>query len=162
MDHSAAVTALSALAHGHRLAVFRLLVVRGPSGALAGEIACEVGMGATAASFHLKELDRAGLVVATRQGRNIRYALHVEGVRRLLTFLTEDCCRGQPEICGTLFQPSLVVMLETADAPDAPCCSPARGAKSGSSPEKISPLKTPPPKSTSPRSPRRGKPKPDR
>lgn len=124
MDHSSAVIALAALAHAHRLAVFRLLVVRGPSGALAGEIAREVGMGATAASFHLKELDRAGLVIATRQGRNVRYALHVEGVRRLLSFLTEDCCRGQPEICGSLFQPHVAAMHDERDhEPEEGCCS---------------------------------------
>ena len=31
------------------------------------------------------------------------YAVHVEGMRRLLTFLTEDCCQGQPELCGAAF-----------------------------------------------------------
>lgn len=124
MDQTTAVVALSALAHGHRLAVFRMLVVRGPSGALAGEIAREVGMGATAASFHLKELDRAGLVIATRQGRNIRYSLHVEGVRRLLTFLTEDCCRGRPEICGSIFV-NIVDGFEAGDGSPSPCCAPS-------------------------------------
>ena len=24
----------------------------------------------------------------------------IEGMRRLLTFLTQDCCHGHPEICG--------------------------------------------------------------
>ncbi|MGZ5823651.1 MAG: hypothetical protein ACXWJ2_06890, partial [Hyphomicrobium sp.] len=49
----------------------------------------------------LKELDRAGLIHATRDGRFVRYAVHVDGMRRLLTYLTEDCCQGQPELCGT-------------------------------------------------------------
>ena len=51
-------------------------------------------------SFHLKELDRAGLLHATRDGRYVRYAVHVEGMRRLLAYLTEDCCQGRPELCG--------------------------------------------------------------
>ena len=55
----------------------------------------------TATSFHLKELDRAGLIHATRDGRFVRYAVHVDGMRKLLTYLTEDCCQGQPELCGT-------------------------------------------------------------
>ena len=55
----------------------------------------------TSASFHLKELERTGLLIATRQGRFIRYAVHVEAMRRLLTYLTEDCCQGQPELCGS-------------------------------------------------------------
>jgi ArsR family transcriptional regulator len=100
MDLQTAVLALSALAHEQRLGIFRLLVVRGPSGLPAGEIADAVGASPTAASFHLKELDRAGLVRATRRGRYIHYAVHVEGTRRLLDYLTEDCCQGQPELCG--------------------------------------------------------------
>ena len=26
--------------------------------------------------------------------------IHVDGMRKLLTYLTEDCCQGQPELCG--------------------------------------------------------------
>ena len=47
-------------------------------------------------SFHLKELDHAGLVTSTRDGRFVRYAVRVEGMRQLLTYLTEDCCRANP------------------------------------------------------------------
>ncbi len=101
MDERSAVLALSALAHEQRLGIFRLLVREGPSGLPATAIAEAVGSSPTAASFHLKELDRAGLIHATRDGRYIRYAIHVEGMRRLLTYLTDDCCRGQPELCGS-------------------------------------------------------------
>jgi ArsR family transcriptional regulator len=101
MDEPQIVSALSALAHQHRLRIFRLLVVAGPSGIPAGEIADAVGVSPAALSFHLKELDHAGLVTATRDGRYVRYAVHVEGMRRLLEYLTEDCCRGQPELCGS-------------------------------------------------------------
>lgn len=100
MNEDQAVTSLAALAHRQRLKIFRRLVVEGPSGLPASEIAEAVGASATAASFHLKELDRAGLIRGTRHGRFIRYAVHIEGMRQLLTYLTEDCCRGQPELCG--------------------------------------------------------------
>ena len=103
MKERDAVIALAALAHQHRLRIFRLLVKQGPSGMPAGEIAGLVGTSATNASFHLKELDRAGLLRATRQGRYVRYAISVEGMRGLLTYLTEDCCQGQPELCGKAF-----------------------------------------------------------
>jgi len=103
MNNTAAVVALAALAHEHRLRIFRLLVRRGPSGLAAGEIATRVGISATNTSFHLKELDRAGLLRATRDGRFIRYAIHVDGMRRLLSYLTEDCCQGRPELCGAAF-----------------------------------------------------------
>jgi DNA-binding transcriptional ArsR family regulator len=101
-----AVTAFGALAHDYRLAIFRLLVKQGPSGLPAGEIAERVGMSPTNASFHLKELDRAGLLRATRAGRQVRYAIDVEGLRRLLAYLTEDCCQGRPELCGEAFAAS--------------------------------------------------------
>lgn len=100
MDIDRAVAALGALAHPHRLTVFRLLVKAGAGGLPAGQISEQVGISATTASFHLKELDRAGLIFGTRDGRHIRYAVHIEGMRALLAFLTEDCCQGQPELCG--------------------------------------------------------------
>jgi len=103
MDEPKIVTALAALAHQYRLRIFRLLVKQGPSGMPAGEIADQVGISATNTSFHLKELDRAGLLRATREGRYIRYAVEVDGMRELLTYLTEDCCQGRPELCGDAF-----------------------------------------------------------
>jgi DNA-binding transcriptional ArsR family regulator len=102
MDHQAAVTAFAALAHTNRLAVFRRLIESGPSGEAAGDIARALGIGPTALSFHLKELDRAGLVRSWRDGRFIRYSAEIEGMRQLLAFLTQDCCNGHPEICGGL------------------------------------------------------------
>ena len=67
MDENQAVTALAALAHPQRLRIFRLLVVEGPNGMAASEIAEAVEATPTGASFHLKELDRAGLIHGTRE-----------------------------------------------------------------------------------------------
>lgn len=103
MDEPKTVASLAALAHQHRLRIFRLLVKQGPSGMPAGEIGDHVGISATNTSFHLKELDRAGLIRPTRDGRYIRYAIDVDGMRELLTYLTEDCCQGRPELCGDAF-----------------------------------------------------------
>lgn len=101
MRDPVAITMLGALAQEHRIRMFRLLVKTGPSGMPSSDIADHAGISPTSASFHLKELERAGLITATRQGRFIRYAVHVEAMRKLLTYLTEDCCQGQPELCGT-------------------------------------------------------------
>ncbi len=117
MNDIAAVQALSALANEHRLRIFRTLVAVGPTGLRAGELARRLGIGATSLSFHLKELDRAGLLIATRQGRNIVYAVQIDGVRELLTFLTEDCCQGRPELCGETFAAAHV--CETDDSTPA-------------------------------------------
>lgn len=106
MRDDAAIAMLGALAQEHRIRIFRLLVKAGPPGLASSEVAAAAGIGPTGASFHLKELDRAGLIRATRQGRFIRYAIHVEGMRRLLAYLTEDCCQGRPELCGATFKAS--------------------------------------------------------
>lgn len=94
------VAALAALAQEHRLAVFRLLMREGPKGLPAGEIAMAINVAPSTLSSHLAQLSRAGLLSATRQKRQILYAIDVEGTRRLMAYLTEDCCRGRPEICG--------------------------------------------------------------
>ena len=104
MEQKAALAALAALAHETRLAVFRLLVTAGPSGMPAGEIAERVGVPATTLSFHVNELDRAGLLRSWRRQRQVFYAADYAGTRALLTFLTRDCCQGHPEICGDLAQ----------------------------------------------------------
>jgi ArsR family transcriptional regulator, arsenate/arsenite/antimonite-responsive transcriptional repressor len=117
MDHMAAVRALAALAQESRLTIFRRLVEAGPNGLAAGDIAKAAGVGPTVFSFHIKELERAGFVNASRQGRYIRYALHVEGVRQLLSFLVDDCCGGHPELCGAVFASAsrICINRETCD-----------------------------------------------
>jgi DNA-binding transcriptional ArsR family regulator len=96
------VEALSALAHGHRLAVFRLLVRAGSDGMPAGEIARQVGALPNTLSTHLAILDRAGLVRSQRAGRSVIYAADYDGMRDLLGFLIDDCCGGRAEICAPL------------------------------------------------------------
>ena len=101
-DLDPAVRALDALAHPDRLRAFRLLVVEGPSGMASGRIAAALGVPPTRMSFHLAALDRSGLLRSRRAGREVRYAACYDAMRALLTFLTEDCCGGRPEICGDL------------------------------------------------------------
>ena len=100
MEEKAAVQALRALAQEHRLAIFRAAGGEGPNGLPAGEIAERVGIPSSTLSHHLAHLERAGLLRSWRVERRIFYAVDVEGTRRLLAFLTEDCCQGHPEICG--------------------------------------------------------------
>lgn len=102
MNDDAAVSALAALAHGDRLAAFRMLVRAGPTGMPSGEIADSLSIPPTRMSFHLATLERAGLLRSSRDGRRVLYAASYEDMRQLLAFLTEDCCSGNPEICGDL------------------------------------------------------------
>lgn len=104
MEARLAVEALAALAQETRLRVFRLLVTAGAGGLPAGEVARAAGVPASTLSFHLERLERAGLARSCRRGRQILYAAELEAMRRLLEFLTADCCRGRPELCGGLVQ----------------------------------------------------------
>lgn len=97
-----AVDALGALAHETRLAVFRMLVTAGPEGLIAGAIAERCSTPPSTMSHHLATLERAGLVQSERESRLIRYRADYAGMRRLLTFLMEDCCQGMPEMCSDL------------------------------------------------------------
>jgi len=99
MKITAAVSALAALAQESRLKVFRLLVRQGLEGLPAGEIADRFKIPAATLSFHLKELAAAGLVRSRREGRSIIYAIEPRGISKLMSFLTEDCCQGRPDLC---------------------------------------------------------------
>jgi ArsR family transcriptional regulator, arsenate/arsenite/antimonite-responsive transcriptional repressor len=110
----AAIDAFAALAHDTRLAVFRLLVQAGPSGLNAGDIAQRVGVPGSTLSHHLAILERAALLRSWRVQRQIFYASDYDGTRRLIAFLMEDCCQGQPDLCGSAIL-------------DAAVCAPAAG-----------------------------------
>lgn len=105
MESSEAVEALSALASGPRLTVFRLLVRAGPDGLRAGDIAEAIAAPANTASNHLAVLSRSGLIESERHGRSIVYRISRDRVRAMLAFLISDCCDGRPELCGDLSAP---------------------------------------------------------
>ena len=96
------VDALAALAHETRLAVFRALVQAGPQGMIAGALAAHCGCPPSTMSHHLATLERAGLVQSERESRQIHYRADFGAMRRLLTFLMQDCCQGIPAMCGDL------------------------------------------------------------
>jgi ArsR family transcriptional regulator, arsenate/arsenite/antimonite-responsive transcriptional repressor len=102
MDEFDATRALGALSQPTRLSVFRLLVREGPAGLPAGEVAARLGVQPATLSFHLAQLERAGLLAARRQGRQILYAADFQAMRRLVGFLLDDCCHGHPEVCAGL------------------------------------------------------------
>lgn len=91
-----AIDALGALAHGYRLAIYRLLVERGPDGLAAGAIAERIGLVPSSLTFHVQALQRAGLITQRRVGRQLFYATDYSVMTELVGYLTENCC-GQNE-----------------------------------------------------------------
>jgi DNA-binding transcriptional ArsR family regulator len=108
METLKVVDALAALAHMHRLAIFKLLIERGPAGMPAGRIAERVGLVPSSLTFHLQNLQRAGLIAHRRESRQLIYSANFTAMTALVGYLTENCC--------------------TESAAD--CCAPARQAKS--------------------------------
>lgn len=113
MDERQALSAFGALSQETRLRILRMLVVAGPDGMAAGMIAEQAEVSPSNVSFHLKELQRGGLVTARRDSRSIIYSAEYDALTGLIRFLMEDCCSGRPEIC--------------APAIAAPCCAPTTG-----------------------------------
>ncbi|AVA21866.1 metalloregulator ArsR/SmtB family transcription factor [Rhizobium sp. CB3171] len=112
MDERQALASFGALSQETRLQIIRMLVVAGPDGMSAGTIAEKLEVSPSNISFHLKELDRAGLVNQQREARSIIYTANYDALSGLVRFLMEDCCGGNPEICA----PTAKV---------AACCAPA-------------------------------------
>lgn len=102
MEERQALLAFGALSQETRLRILRLLVVAGPEGVAAGAVAEQIGVTASNASFHMKELDRAGLVTARRESRSIIYSAEFDALGGLIRFLMEDCCGGRVEMCGPM------------------------------------------------------------
>jgi len=100
-----AINGLSALASEARLAVFRLLVKRGPEGYTPSELTKRLEVPAPTLSFHVKGLVQAGLVVSRRDGRNLYYSPNLERMNALVGFLTENCCSLAGAACGAECQP---------------------------------------------------------
>jgi DNA-binding transcriptional ArsR family regulator len=99
------VKALSALAQESRLAVFRLLVKRGPDGFTPGVLSDKLQIPATTLSFHLKELQNAGLVTMRRESRFLYYSARFDRMRELVGFLTDQCCSQADEACDADCKP---------------------------------------------------------
>lgn len=105
MKATEAISALSALASAARLAVYQMLVKRGPEGYTPTTLAKRLGLPAPTLSFHLKGLVQAGLVVSRREGRNLYYSPNFGRVNALVDFLTDNCCSLAGAPCGAECRP---------------------------------------------------------
>ncbi|MBG1230835.1 ArsR/SmtB family transcription factor [Aestuariivirga litoralis] len=117
MEELQALNAFGALSQSTRLQMVRALVVAGTEGLAAGAIGEAVGASSSSASFHLANLEQAGLVKSRRVARSIIYTANYDSLSGLVEFLMRDCCQGKPEICG----PAAVAAKA--------CCVPVKAVK---------------------------------
>lgn len=99
MKPAQVVKALSALAQPTRLALYRLLVARGPEGMAAGQASEKLKVSPATLSFHFRTLSHAGLIENRHEGRFIYYAANYTVMNDMLAYLTENCCGGDPDAC---------------------------------------------------------------
>jgi ArsR family transcriptional regulator len=79
----------------------------------AGKIADALDTPHNTMSSHLAILLQAGLIDSQRQSRSIIYRINMAGIRNLISFLVEDCCQGDKDLC-----------LPVLDSIQAACCEP--------------------------------------
>jgi ArsR family transcriptional regulator len=99
------IVALGALAHEHRLAIYRLLVEQGPQGYPAGVIGERVGLVPSTLTFHLQSLQRAGLIKQLRASRQLIYSADYSVMNELVGYLTDKCCAAADQGCAAACAP---------------------------------------------------------
>lgn len=120
MERSKALAALSALAHDSRLDLVRLLIAAGPDGMAAGDIGRALDHSASRLSFHLSQLEQAGLIRSRRAARNIYYSIDAEGMGGTIGYLMADCCQDDPQVmaCCRHAQPDTNSQPESRSQPE--------------------------------------------
>ena len=108
------ISQLAALAHPHRLRVFRYLVSHGGNDLPVGKIGIELSISASSLSGYLSTLERSELLISRRESRFIYYQINKVAVKNLMTYLVSDCCGAQPQLCGMVAPPIL------KDKPESP------------------------------------------
>lgn len=119
LDEAGALAALTALAQETRLRALRTLLHALPEGMPAGRLGAAIGCPPSTLTFHLRQLQEAGLVDCRRQGASMIYSARTAGLTGLTDYLMQACCGGRPEAC--LPMPSLGC---AATAPACPGTSP--------------------------------------
>lgn len=121
MDEKQALNAFAALSQETRLRIVRLLVAAGHEGLSAGAIGEAMdGASSSRMSFHLSQLEQAGLAQSRREGRSIIYSAALSALSDLIEFLMRDCCQGHPEVCN----PAMAALSHCCDSPT---CEPTKG-----------------------------------
>ena len=85
---------LAALGHDARLGIYRLLVKSGDAGLTVGDLGAHMGLPASTLAHHMRTLVDAGLVIQTKNGREIMNHADYDQMNHIVDFLTSECCLG--------------------------------------------------------------------
>lgn len=103
MELNQSVKAFSALAQDTRLSILKMLVKAGTDGLCPCNLIEALDLTSANLSFHLKELENAGLVEKEKKGKFIHYRANCDFIKRLGDFLIEDCgkfkCENKKKEC---------------------------------------------------------------
>lgn len=83
---------LEALGNPTRLKVYRALVRAGDAGLPVGKLQQRLDLAASTLSHHLHRLILTGLVSQEREGTTLRCRANYPAMRRLIGFLSDECC----------------------------------------------------------------------
>ena len=99
MNQADALRGFAAIAQETRLRIIRALVTAGADGLASGVIGNTLDSSPQRISFHLKELEAAGLIPSRRDGKSILYSAKFSALSSLVAFLMHECCHGHCKHC---------------------------------------------------------------
>ena len=85
------VAMFGALAQETRLRLYQALLGTGDVGMPAGDLSLALGIPQNTLSFHLREMQSAGLIQSRRAGRFIIYRTAPDAMKGLLRYMVENC-----------------------------------------------------------------------
>lgn len=100
MNSKEAIAVFLALGQKTRLEAYQLLIEQGSAGLPVTEISTRLDVNISTMSRHLSYLERTGVLHSWRFERQIIYAVEDKGIQNLIDYLTENCCRENPEACN--------------------------------------------------------------
>lgn len=98
MNIEKTVKILNALGHEFRLKIIKQLVVVGKDGLCPCHLVENLKTTNANLSFHLKELENAGLVSKEKKGKYIHYRANCKMIKKLGDYLIEGCCEYNPHL----------------------------------------------------------------
>ncbi len=91
--------ALKELGHATRLTIYKHLVKAGEQGLPVGTLQKALNIPGSTLNHHLTALVSAGLIKQVRDGRVLHCIAQYEVLDSIMSFLTEECCKGNAPEC---------------------------------------------------------------